>query len=70
MTAISPLGSIHKKGIFGDHHKKNQNDLIQISDTESINKFIDDMCKVNTHSIEKYKSGENLCQYLTLFCGT
>jgi len=22
MTAITPLESIHKKGLFGDHHKK------------------------------------------------
>ena len=29
MTAISPLQSIHKKGLFGDHHKKNENDLIK-----------------------------------------
>ena len=30
MTAISPLQSIHKKGIFGDHHKKNESDLLNI----------------------------------------
>ena len=29
MTAISPLQSIHKKGIFGDHHKKNESDLLK-----------------------------------------
>ena len=32
MTAISPLQSIHKKGSFGDHHQKNEHDLINISD--------------------------------------
>ena len=30
MTAISPLQSIHKKGIFGDHQKKNESDLLHI----------------------------------------
>ena len=29
MTAITPLESIHKKGLFGDHHKKNENDLLK-----------------------------------------
>ena len=29
MTAITPLESIHKKGLFGDHHKKNESDLIK-----------------------------------------
>ena len=36
MTAITPLESIHKKGIFGDHHKKNQSDLLQISEVKDL----------------------------------
>ena len=35
MTAITPLESIHKKGIFGDHHKKNEKDLLQISELKN-----------------------------------
>jgi|TARA_B110000438_G_C15504739_1_gene517253 heterotetrameric sarcosine oxidase gamma subunit len=35
MTGISPLQTIHKKGLFGDHHKKNENELLKI--TEVIN---------------------------------
>jgi len=34
MTAITPLESIHKKGIFGEHHKKNESDLIKISEVK------------------------------------
>ena len=36
MTAISPLQSIHKKGLFGDHHKKNEKDLINISELKNL----------------------------------
>ena len=32
MTAISPLEFIHKKGIFGDHHKKSESSLLKISE--------------------------------------
>jgi len=32
MTGISPLQSFHKKGLFGDHHAKNEKDLIQVSE--------------------------------------
>ena len=37
MTAISPLQSIHKKGLFGDHHKKNKANLLTISEFKDLN---------------------------------
>ena len=37
MTAISPLQSVHKKGLFGDHHKKNEKDILQISEVKNLN---------------------------------
>ena len=36
MTAITPLESIHKKGLFGDHHKKKEIDLLQISEEKGL----------------------------------
>ena len=36
MTAITPLESIHKKGIFGDHQKKDENELLQISEAKGL----------------------------------
>ena len=29
MTGVSPLQTFHKKGLFGYHHKKNQNNLVK-----------------------------------------
>jgi heterotetrameric sarcosine oxidase gamma subunit len=37
MTAISPLQSIHKKGLFGDHHKENESDLLKIRELKNLN---------------------------------
>jgi len=36
MTAISPLQSIHKRGLFGDHHKKNEHELLNISEVKDL----------------------------------
>ena len=36
MTAITPLESIHKKGLFGNHHKKKERDLLNISEIKDL----------------------------------
>ena len=36
MTAITPLESVHKKGLYGDHHMKNENDLHKISEVRDL----------------------------------
>ena len=36
MTCITPLALIHKKGIFGDHQKKNESDLLKISEVKNL----------------------------------
>ena len=36
MTAIPPLQSIHKKGLFGDHHKKDERNLLNISEVKDL----------------------------------
>ena len=39
MTAVSPLEFVHKKGLFGDHHRKNESDLIKISEIKDLTIF-------------------------------
>ena len=36
MTAISPLQSIHKKGLFGEHQKKNENEILNIFELKKL----------------------------------
>ena len=36
MTAITPLESVHKKGLFGNHHKKKERDLLNISEVRDL----------------------------------
>ena len=36
MTAITPLEYVHKKGLFGDHHKKDEHDLLNISEVKGL----------------------------------
>ena len=55
MTAITPLESIHKKGIFGDHHKKNEKDLLQISEVKDLSIFQIVQYKKSTTQINNIK---------------
>ena len=36
MTAISALENIHKRGLFGDHQGKNENELISVSEAKHL----------------------------------
>ena len=36
MTAITPLEFVHRKGIFGNHQKKVENELLQISEEKGL----------------------------------
>ena len=50
MTAISPLQTVHQKGLFGDHHKKNEIDLVNISEIKDYN--IIQVAKYKSSSID------------------
>ena len=36
MTAITPLEFVYKQGIFGDHQKKNESELLKISEVKNL----------------------------------
>jgi len=36
MTAISAMENIHKRGLFGDHQEKNENELISVSEIKHL----------------------------------
>ena len=36
MTSISALNNIHKRGLFGDHQGKNENELISVSEVKHL----------------------------------
>ena len=55
MTAISPLQSIHKKGIFGDHQKKNKNELLNISELKNLSVVQIVLYKKSTVKIESVR---------------
>ena len=57
MTAITSLESIHKKGLFGDHHKKNESDLLKITEINNftivqIVKYKKSKIQINTIKID------------------
>ena len=68
MTAITPLEFVHKKGIFGEHHKKNESDLLKISELKNLTIIqvvqykrskvnIDEVTNLLTHIIRSKKTG-------------
>ena len=36
MTALTPLEKVHKKGLFGNHYKKSQKEIIEISEIHNL----------------------------------
>jgi len=60
VTAITPLEFVHKKGIFGDHHKKNESNLTKISEIKNLHivqivKFKKSKIQLDSLEIENLK---------------
>jgi sarcosine oxidase subunit gamma len=49
MTYISPLNFVHKTGKFGDYSKKNDNDILKVSE----------VCKLTIFQIARYRNSES-----------
>ena len=56
MTQISPLNFVHKVGKFGDHEKKNENDLLKVSEVNGLLIFQIVQYKNSSVSIETYEA--------------
>ena len=69
MTAITPLQSIHKKGLFGDHHKKNENDLLKITEVKDLTivqvvQFKNSKINLGSLTIDELKLSSQISQVL------
>jgi len=62
MTGISPLQKVHKKGLFGDHHKKNENDLLNILEVKNLS-----IIQLVQYKHSKIKPSDTQIDGLTLF---
>ena len=57
MTALTPLEFIHKKGLFGDHHKQYEKDMLKISELNNLTivqvvKYIKSKVQINSSKID------------------
>ena len=55
MIKISPLKFVHKIGKFGDHDKKNENDLLKVSEVNGLLIFQIAQYKNSSFDISKIK---------------